>query len=182
MANNHSQRVAAFLLAFLFLLSTVGTAVYVIVQLNTESGIVEDDLTINEQAETPPEAEEAELGTIDPYDGPYDIAELRFEDEVVGDGAEVQPGDTVTIHYTGALNADGSVFDSSVSRGEPATFPLDNLIPGWQEGIPGMKVGGKRRLFIPSALGYGESGSGSNIPPNSDLIFDIELFDTQAAQ
>ncbi len=179
MANNHSQRVAAFLLAFLFLLSTIGTAVYVIIQLNTESGIVEDDITINDEVEP---QEEVDMGTIDPYEGPYEIAELRFEDEVVGDGAEVQPGDTVTIHYTGALNSDGSIFDSSVSRGEPATFPLDNLIAGWQEGIPGMKVGGKRRLFIPAELGYGEAGSGSNIPPNSDLIFDIELFDTQSAQ
>lgn len=183
MANNNSQRVAAFLLAFLFLLSTIGTAIYVIIQLNTESGIIEEDTITNQQVETPQDTGESAVGTtIDPFNGPYEISELRYEDEVVGDGAEVQPGDTVTIHYVGALNSDGTIFDSSVSRGEPATFPLDNLIQGWQEGIPGMKVGGKRRLFIPSALGYGESGSGSSIPPNSDLIFDIELFDTQSAQ
>ncbi len=183
MANNNSQRVAAFLLAFLFLLSTIGTAIYVIIQLNTESGIIEEDTSTNESAETPQDTGEASVGTtIEPYEGPYDIAELRFEDEIEGDGAEVQPGDTVTIHYVGALNSDGTIFDSSVSRGEPATFELDKLIEGWQEGIPGMKVGGKRRLFIPAQLGYGESGSGSSIPPNSDLIFDIELFDTQSTQ
>lgn len=184
MANSNSQRVAAFLLASLFLLTTVGTAAYVIWQINSEeSGIIED-VQVNEADTQQPETTgEAEVGTtIEPYEGPYEITELRWEDEVVGEGAEVQPGDTVTIHYVGALNENGTIFDSSVSRGEPATFPLDNLIQGWQEGIPGMKVGGKRRLFIPSALGYGESGSGSNIPPNSDLIFDIELFDTQTAQ
>ena len=117
-------------------------------------------------------------GTIANFTGPVTVDELRFDDEVVGDGDVVQAGDTVTIQYTGALASDGSVFDSSVGRGEPATFPLDNLIQGWQEGIPGMKVGGKRRLFIPAAKGYGEAGSGASIPPNSDLIFDIELINT----
>lgn len=174
MANNNSQRVAAFLLALLFLLTTVGAAGYVIYQLNTESGIVADTPETATQPEAPVQENSTTISNFNP---PYEITELRFEDTVVGDGAEVQASDTVTIHYTGALASDGSVFDSSVD-GEPATFPLDNLIAGWQEGIPGMKVGGKRRLFIPSALGYGSSGSGSSIPPNSDLIFDIELFDT----
>lgn len=184
MANNNSQRVAAFLLAFLFLLTTVATTAYVIWQLNAqESGIIEEDSANNNLDENSQQTGESAVGTtIDPYEGPYDISELRFEDEVVGGGAEVQPGDTVTIHYVGALNSDGTIFDSSIARGETATFPLDNLIAGWQEGIPGMKEGGKRRLFIPAELGYGEAGSGSNIPPNSDLIFDIELFETQTTQ
>lgn len=184
MANSNSQRVAAFLLAFLFLLTTIGTAAYVVWQLRSEeSGIVEEDTPTNESANDQQETGESAVGTIiEPFEGPYDIAELRFEDTVVGEGAEVQPGDTVTIDYVGALNSDGTIFDSSVARGEPATFPLDNLIQGWQEGIPGMKVGGERRLFIPAELAYGEAGSGDSIPPNSDLIFDIELFDTQSTQ
>ena len=167
------------MLAFLFFLTTVAAAVYVIAEINNDgAGLLTDEVDEPEIQPTEPQEDSTEVATIDPFDGPYEINELRFEDEVVGDGEEVQPGDTVTIHYTGALNSDGSIFDSSVDRGEPATFPLDNLIPGWQEGIPGMKVGGKRRLFIPSELGYGSAGSGANIPPNADLIFDIELFET----
>jgi len=179
MAANNSQRVAAFLLALMFLLTTVGAAGYVIYQLrNEDAGIITDTQITPASSETENQVPDETTQTIDNFDGPVEVAELRFEDEVIGDGAEVQPGATVTIHYTGALAADGSIFDSSVG-GEPATFPLDNLIPGWQEGIPGMKVGGKRRLFIPAAQGYGEAGSGASIPPNSDLIFDIELFATE---
>lgn len=180
MANNNGQRVAAFTLALMFLLTTVGAAVYVIAEINSEEGglVVESPSAEAEQQQQEP-PEPIELGTIDNFDGPVEVAELRFDDTVVGDGEEVQPGNNVTIEYTGALASDGSIFDSSVGN-DPVTFDLDSLIPGWQEGIPGMKVGGKRRLFIPAAQGYGEAGSGANIPPNSDLIFDIELFATEA--
>jgi len=175
MSATRSQRVGAFLLALMFLLTTVGAAAYVIYQLNTESGLVYQD-TPNDSAEAP--VQDSTTGqTIADFNPPYGITELTIDDTVVGEGEVVLAGDTVTIHYTGALASDGTIFDSSTS-GEPATFPLDNLIPGWQEGIPGMKIGGKRRLVIPPALGYGESGSGSSIPPNSVLIFDIELFNT----
>jgi len=109
------------------------------------------------------------------------VPTLRFDDTAVGNGETVQSGDTITIQYTGALASNGTVFDSS-RTGNPAKFPLSNLIIGWQEGIPGMKVGGTRRLFIPAAQGYGASGSGSLIPPNSDLIFDIELLATERSQ
>lgn len=90
-----------------------------------------------------------------------------------GEGAEVQPGGAVTVYYSGWLD-DGTVFDSAVERGEPATFPLDQVIAGWTEGIPGMKIGGARRLIIPPELAYGEPGR-SGIPPNATLTFDIEL-------
>jgi FKBP-type peptidyl-prolyl cis-trans isomerase FkpA len=178
MANNNSQRVAAFLLALLFLLTTVGAAGYVIYQLNAEdSGLVNETDDVASEQE-PPVQEDSIVGqTIENFNPPYEITEVRFDDIVVGEGEEVLPSDTVTINYTGALASDGTIFDSSVG-GEPATFPLDNLIVGWQEGIPGMKVGGVRRLYIPAAKGYGEAGSGESIPPNSDLIFDIELFNT----
>jgi len=118
------------------------------------------------------------MPSLQDFDGPVTVDELRFDDAVEGSGAEVKAGATVTIHYTGALASDGSIFDSSLSGGEaaqPVTFPLDRLIEGWQKGIPGMKIGGKRRLFIPSELGYGAHSTGA-IPANADLIFDIELF------
>jgi FKBP-type peptidyl-prolyl cis-trans isomerase FkpA len=92
-----------------------------------------------------------------------------------GEGEVVRPGDTIIVHYHGTLDS-GRVFDSSYERGEPARLGLFGVIRGWQEGIPGMKVGGKRRLIIPPELGYGRRGTG-NIPPNSLLIFEIEVFD-----
>ena len=91
-----------------------------------------------------------------------------------GTGAKPGPTDEVTVHYTGKL-LDGTVFDSSVERGEPATFPLDKVIPGWTEGLQLMSEGSKYRLFIPSELAYGSKGAGDNILPNSTLIFDVEL-------
>ena len=104
-------------------------------------------------------------------------SELKIEDTLVGDGAEVKTGDTVRIHYHGTLE-DGTVFDSSVDRGEPfeAQIGVGMLIAGWDQGIPGMKVGGKRRLTIPPELGYGNRAIGK-IPANSTLIFDVELLD-----
>ena len=90
-----------------------------------------------------------------------------------GTGAKPGPTDNVTVHYTGRL-LDGTVFDSSVD-GEPATFPLNRVIPGWTEGLQLMSEGAKYRLFIPSELAYGENGAGDKILPNSTLIFDVEL-------
>ena len=117
------------------------------------------------------------MANLQNFTGPVTIDELRWDDLTVGSGASVNPGAKVTIHYTGGLASDGTIFDSSQRSddSQPVTFPLDMLIAGWQQGIPGMKIGGKRRLYIPSELGYGASGAGS-IPPNADLVFDIELF------
>ena len=94
-----------------------------------------------------------------------------------GKGEAAKPGDTVVIHYTGWLT-NGKKFDSSLG-GKKAVFPLNRLIKGWQEGIPGMKPGGVRRLKIPSNLGYGERGAGEDIPPNATLLFEIELFEVK---
>ena len=91
-----------------------------------------------------------------------------------GNGIKPSATDTVTVHYTGTL-IDGTVFDSSVERGEPASFPLDKVIPGWTEGLQLMSEGSKYRLFIPSELAYGSQGAGDQILPNSTLIFDVEL-------
>jgi FKBP-type peptidyl-prolyl cis-trans isomerase len=104
------------------------------------------------------------------------VAELTIEDRVPGTGATVSPGDTVTCHYTGALAKTGNVFQTSHDFGKPISFPLDGVIVGWTEGVPGMKVGGTRRLLIPAAKAYGATPPyGSGIPANADLVFDIEL-------
>jgi FKBP-type peptidyl-prolyl cis-trans isomerase FkpA len=108
---------------------------------------------------------------------------LKYKDTTVGTGAEAQKRAVVTVHYTGWLqNADGSVgkkFDSSKDRNEPLNFPLgvNYVIPGWEMGILGMKVGGVRELVIPPSLGYGEMGAGGVIPPNATLIFEVELLE-----
>ena len=105
---------------------------------------------------------------------------LKYIDTTVGTGAEATPGHHVTVHYTGWLDNGGQKgrkFDSSVDRGEPFDFALGagQVIPGWDQGVAGMKVGGKRTLTIPPALGYGARGAGGVIPPNATLIFDVEL-------
>ncbi len=123
--------------------------------------------------------------TADGAEGPPPVAATPFVTEsglqvidiTVGDGIDATTGAVVTVHYTGWLE-DGTVFDSSVG-GEPVTFGLSGLIAGWQEGIPGMKVGGTRRLIIPPELAYGETGSPPDVPPNAVLTFDIELLNVQ---
>ncbi len=107
------------------------------------------------------------------------VTELRKIDVKVGDGEEVQAGDCVAALYYGTLASNGTKFDGNYETGQPIEFSLSGVIPGWTEGIPGMKVGGVRRLEIPSAQGYGEQGSGDVIPPNSDLIFEVEIVATR---
>ena len=105
---------------------------------------------------------------------------LQITDSKVGTGATPKPGQTCVMHYTGWLyqnGAKGKKFDSSVDRGEPFEFPIGQkrVIAGWDEGVATMKVGGKRTLIIPPALGYGARGAGDAIPPNATLIFEVEL-------
>lgn len=99
---------------------------------------------------------------------------LQYVVEKEGEGAQPTAEDEVTVHYTGKL-LDGTVFDSSVNRGEPATFPLNRVIPGWTEGVQLMKEGSKYTFFIPSDLAYGPQGIPGAIPPHSTLIFEVEL-------
>lgn len=99
---------------------------------------------------------------------------LQYVVEKEGEGAQPTAEDEVTVHYTGRL-LDGTVFDSSVNRGEPATFPLNRVIPGWTEGVQLMKEGAKYTFFIPSDLAYGPQGIPNVIPPHSTLVFEVEL-------
>lgn len=101
---------------------------------------------------------------------------LQYKVDKAGEGAQPKASDTVKVHYTGKL-IDGTVFDSSVERGEPVTFKVQEVIPGWIEGLQLMKTGGKYTFYIPSKLGYGEFGAGPTIPPNSVLVFDVELLE-----
>ena len=106
---------------------------------------------------------------------------LEYIDLVVGDGLDARRGDQVTVHYTGWLE-DGTKFDSSLDRGQPFVFPLGGgrVIQGWDLGVAGMKVGGKRKLMIPAKLGYGKRGAGDAIPPNANLIFEVELLSVKS--
>ena len=106
---------------------------------------------------------------------------LRITDLEVGTGAEAVAGQTVVVHYRGTLE-NGKQFDASYDRGKPFTFPLGRgqVIKGWDEGVQGMKVGGKRKLVIPPELGYGTRGAGGVIPPNATLIFEVELLDIKS--
>lgn len=104
------------------------------------------------------------------------MTELKIEELKVGTGAEAVPGKQIQVHYTGTLT-DGKKFDSSVDRGQPFKFTLGagQVIQGWEKGFAGMKEGGKRKLTIPSQLGYGDRGAGNVIPPNATLVFEVEL-------
>ena len=121
---------------------------------------------------------EAQSGVVQSKSG------LKYQDLKAGAGAQAVPGRTVSVHYTGWLDDNGKhgkKFDSSLDRGEPFEFPLGAgmVIKGWDEGVAGMKVGGKRTLMIPPELGYGTRGAGAAIPPDASLIFDVELLDVK---
>ena len=123
-----------------------------------------------------------------PPSAPADVNTLGKDDRTAGTGAEARPGMMVSVHYTGwlydpsATDTRGTKFDSSKDRGQPFEFQLGkgDVIAGWDEGVAGMKVGGKRTLLIPAWLGYGSSGAGGVIPPNASLVFEVELLGVTA--
>lgn len=170
MAKKRTQRAFALSAAILFLLTSVGFTGAVIWQMTQENKQVEETQS---SADQPNKLEGTALKGFTPVGS---ATKLESTDLVSGTGEVVKPGATITAHYTGAVATTGVIFQSSLDMGEPATFPLDQVIPGWTEGVPGMKVGGKRRLVIPADKAYGaKPPEGSNIPPNSPLVFDIEL-------
>ena len=118
--------------------------------------------------------EGTKLHDFEPREG---VKELEIIDVEVGKGEEVKAGATITAHYTGALCKNGIIFQSSLDFGRPITFGLNQVIKGWTLGVPGMKVGGTRRLIIPAEQAYGAASPAPNIPANSDLVFDIDLIE-----
>lgn len=170
------QRVAAVTLAVLFLFTSVGFSGLVVWEMHKQNQKDKTAASATEKVETNNKEGKLEGTKLAGFDPVSEVTELQKIDQVVGTGDEVKPGDTVTAHYTGAVTATGIIFQSSKDSGQPATFPLSNVIKGWQEGVPGMKVGGKRRLIIPAEQAYGATPpQGSNIPANAPLVFDIEL-------
>lgn len=178
------ERVFAFVMAFMFLATSVATGALVIWQIREDNKAQQQ--ADNASLDTPPttlgqntEGENAQMlqGTkLEGFTPVSNVETLQKVDLVEGTGAEVKPGATVTAHYTGAVASDGTIFQSSLDRGEPIPFSLDGVIRGWTEGVPGMKVGGKRRLIIPAELAYGANPpAGSGIPANAPLVFDIEI-------
>ena len=134
----------------------------------------------SQTAARPKPTQPALPANIPPVNAPVQVEfALRYQEIKVGDGDLAQPGWIYAVHYTGWLASDGTKFDSSVDRGQPIEFPqgYKRVITGWDQGFEGMRVGGKRRLFIPYQLAYGEKGRAPMIPAKADLIFDVELVD-----
>lgn len=183
-----TTRVAALLLALLFFVTTVGLSGMVLWQmwkddqakkqttdiskaLNDAQKQQQDSSSTNQQGA---KMQGTQLQNFTPLDK---VDQLKVEDVQVGTGEEVKPGATVKAHYTGAVVKTGKIFQSSHDQpgDKPIEFSLNQVIPGWTEGVPGMKVGGKRRLIIPAAKAYGDQSPSPDIPANADLVFDIEL-------
>lgn len=169
------DRVIAGFFAALFIVSSSALAVVVIVDNIQRNN--KDNGAASEQLTTEGDNKDMLQGTqLEGFTPVADIAELQKIDTVPGTGQEVKASDTVTVDYTGAIAATGTIFQSSKDMGQPISFPLNGVIPGWTEGVPGMKVGGTRRLLIPAEKAYGANPpSGSGIPANADLVFDITL-------
>jgi FKBP-type peptidyl-prolyl cis-trans isomerase len=141
-------------------------------------GLYAASRVVSERDATPPSGTDTTAQTSAPSGAPVvpNATRLQSTDIKVGSGATAQTGKTVSVHYRGT-RTDGTEFDQSYKRGEPFEFKLGagDVIKGWDQGVVGMQVGGKRRLVIPPDLGYGSRGAGNDIPPNATLIFEIEL-------
>ncbi len=170
--SNIVSRVGALVMAVLFLITSLGFSILVIWQTHHQNQQNGQQATVQNQPKEG-KLQGTELSDFTPVSK---IDTLQKIDITPGTGAEVKASDTVTVHYTGAVAATGIIFQSSLDTGQPVSFPLNQVIKGWTEGLPGMKVGGIRRLLIPAALAYGANApQGSGIPANADLVFDVKL-------
>lgn len=179
MAKTH-ERIFALVGAIIFLGTSVavsGIVVWQVRQQNKTEKAAQENSSLNDTTKpTPPKEGQLQGTKLKDFTPVAKVDKLESIDLVVGTGDTVLAGDTITAHYTGALVSDGTIFQSSHDAGQPATFPLSGVIKGWTDGVPGMKVGGKRRLVIPYTMAYGEAGRpDGGIPAKADLVFDIEL-------
>lgn len=175
MATKKRDRAVAGFFAGLFIVSSCILTVAVIYAMVQGDDPAETSINQTEEGNMD-NANKLEGTQLANYTPGTSIPELKTEVLSPGNGDEVKPGDTVTVDYTGAVAATGIIFQSSKDTGQPVSFPLSGVIAGWSQGIPGMKVGETRRLLIPANLAYADSPpSGSNIPPNADLVFDVTL-------
>jgi FKBP-type peptidyl-prolyl cis-trans isomerase len=168
------DRIIALSIALFFFLLASGLSILVIVQAIAAKHNSNPSST-NTTANTTPKKTLAgtELSGFTPTNN---VAKLKITDTKTGTGNTAKAGDTVTVDYTGAVASTGIIFQSTKDSGQPASLSLSNVIKGWQEGIPGMKVGGTRQLLIPAAEAYGANPpSGSGIPANAPLVFNITL-------
>lgn len=168
-----STRIIIWVIAIVMAVGSVGAYFLVMLQNNDTAGQ-------QQQLDTASTDSAEKEAVVDPtaYKVTGKVEKLEITDLKEGNGAEAKPGDTVKVHYKGTIAATGVKFESSYDYGEPVELGLSNVIPGWSEGIPGMKEGGKRRLVIPSAMAYGDQPQAS-IPANSDLVFEVELISTK---
>jgi len=172
------ERIFALVGAVLFLATSLGLSFEVLWQMHENNGSTSSSTSSSDSSNSSSSngGQTLEGTKLQNFTPVAHIDKLQEIDTTVGTGAVVKAGDTVTVDYTGAVAATGVIFQSSLDSGQPATFGLSQVIEGWTEGIPGMKVGGTRRLLIPAALAYGANPpSGSGIPANADLVFDVTL-------
>ena len=170
-----SHRIVTFILAVLFIVSSVGIVFYYVIQ---DKETRKQQAALNEalqQQNKKPQEGKLQGTQLQNFTSNGNITALKVEDTVVGTGAEAKAGDTVTVHYTGAVASTGTIFQSSLDTGNPVPLSLNQVIKGWADGIPGMKEGGKRRLYIPADQAYGANSPSADIPANAALVFDVEL-------
>ncbi len=174
----YATRLGMGFLAVLFLVTSAGLSLFVVWQARQEKKLESAQTTSANTSTTNTQEGTTLQGTkLQNFTSVDTVATLVKTDLVEGTGEVVQPGQTVTAHYTGALAADGTIFQSSHDgENQPIPFSLNGVIKGWTDGVPGMKVGGTRRLLIPADQAYGATPpQGSGIPANAPLVFDIEL-------
>lgn len=167
------ERIIAGVFAGVFIVSTMALTLMVVWQEVQNNKAKKELLKTEKKVDNSNKLQGKQIENFTPGTS---IPELQKVDAKEGSGKEAKAGDTVTVNYTGAVASTGKIFQSSLDTGQPASLPLNGVIAGWSQGIPGMKEGGTRRLLIPAALAYGSSPPpGSGIPANADLVFDVTL-------